>query len=264
MCYHRRTVLTITPPSTARTRARPFLRPLWRVTLAVAAVLAVLPIPGQAAGDGSRPGVVLGVGDSVAFGVGAESPAPPGGYLERLQGLLETGVVRNHGIPGATSVDLLAQLDGFLAAERPELTIIMIGINDAIRGIDPQRTVNNIAAAANKATAHGSRVLLCTTTPVKPNERREQYQRLARLNPMIVSLANARGYPLLDFWRIFHSRPGWHLELMDPASPNHPDAAGYALMAQSAYDLITSRGLLEVDGRTEGVPRSGAPSEGRR
>lgn len=80
--------------------------------------------------------VVLCVGDSFTFGLGADSPA--GVYPAQLeQRLRDSGGSRWHvangGYPGRTARDLLEHLDYQLALYQPELVYILVGLNDQWR-----------------------------------------------------------------------------------------------------------------------------------
>lgn len=79
---------------------------------------------------------ILCLGDSTTYGLGA-SDIDKFSYPMQLQKILETTspakkyVVINKGSPGLNSSQLLNRLSKLLAENRPDLVIIMIGINDS-------------------------------------------------------------------------------------------------------------------------------------
>jgi lysophospholipase L1-like esterase len=78
---------------------------------------------------------ILCLGDSTTYGLGA-SDIDKFSYPMQLQKILDTSnsmkkyIVINKGIPGLNSSQLLNRLRKFLSENKPDLVIIMIGIND--------------------------------------------------------------------------------------------------------------------------------------
>ncbi|MBI5851592.1 MAG: hypothetical protein HZB39_11300 [Planctomycetes bacterium] len=84
--------------------------------------------------DGAR--VVLCVGDSFTFGMGASSPATayPRQLEQRLRERLGgTWRVVNAGRPGIDSRDIAEEFDALLARHRPEFVCVLGGVNDTWR-----------------------------------------------------------------------------------------------------------------------------------
>jgi acyl-CoA thioesterase-1 len=93
---------------------------------------------------------ILVLGDSLTAGFGL--PAADS-FSSRLQAALERGgievVVHNAGVSGDTSAGGRARLEWALAGVpggRPDLVLIELGANDALRGLDPLATEANLAA----------------------------------------------------------------------------------------------------------------------
>ena len=89
--------------------------------------------------------VILALGDSLTEGLGvAENQAYPAILQQQLheQGYQDITVV-NAGLSGETSSGLLNRLDWVLQLN-PNLTILNIGANDAMRGVDLELTEKNI------------------------------------------------------------------------------------------------------------------------
>ena len=118
-------------------------------------VLVVLAVPAAA---GSRR--ILALGDSLTAGYGL----PQGrGFPEQLEAALrDKGYaveVINSGISGDTTAGGLARLDWSLT-ERPDLVIVELGANDALRGLSPATTRKNLAAIISRIKAAEAEVLL--------------------------------------------------------------------------------------------------------
>lgn len=113
------------------------------------------------AGDPLR---VLAFGDSLTAGYGLPKEASFTAQLERA--LQEEGVavtVIDAGVSGDTSAGGLARLDWTLAGTShggPDAVIVELGANDALRGIDPEVTYDNLDAILNEIGRRGIPVLL--------------------------------------------------------------------------------------------------------
>lgn len=93
--------------------------------------------------------LVLAFGDSLTAGYGL---ARHESFASRLEALLRArhpgAVVHNAGVSGDTTTGGRARLSRVLAAQprRPDLAILQLGANDAMRGHPPVRTRDNLAA----------------------------------------------------------------------------------------------------------------------
>jgi acyl-CoA thioesterase-1 len=65
----------------------------------------------------------------------------------------------NAGVSGDTSAGGLARLDWALA-EHPDVVLVELGANDALRGIDPKQTYANLDKILARVKASGAKVLL--------------------------------------------------------------------------------------------------------
>lgn len=123
-----------------------------------AAAGAALSRPRDAAGR--EPVRLLVLGDSLASGFGL----PPGqGFAPRLEAALRARGrevrVLDGGVAGDTSAGGLARLDWALA-DRPQAAIVELGANDGLRGLDPRRMEENLAAILDRLAARRIPVLL--------------------------------------------------------------------------------------------------------
>lgn len=107
------------------------------------------------------PLTILALGDSLTEGLGVDNDANYPAQLEaRLKemGYKDVKVV-NSGLSGETSTGLVNRLDWVLQT-KPDITILTIGANDAIRGIDVATVEANIRTAIKRLQDNGSEVIL--------------------------------------------------------------------------------------------------------
>ncbi len=104
--------------------------------------------------------VIVDFGDSLTAGYGLmlqqAFPAQLQAWLHR-HGLAARVV--NAGVSGDTTAGGLARLDWALA-DKPDLVILALGANDALRGIAPATVRDNLDSMIQKIEARGAKVLL--------------------------------------------------------------------------------------------------------
>jgi acyl-CoA thioesterase-1 len=108
----------------------------------------------------AEPARILMLGDSITAGFGL----PPQSALPvRLQAQLAAdGVVANiinGGVSGDTSAGGLARLDWALR-DKPQLVLVELGANDALRGLDPAAAYRNLDKILARLDAVGVKALL--------------------------------------------------------------------------------------------------------
>lgn len=106
---------------------------------------------------------VLVLGDSLVAGTGASRQAA---WPQQLADSTGWNVV-NAGIPGDTTADALARLDGLLFEYRPDAVILAIGGNDFLRDHALERTRDNIETMIRESLAVTQHVAL-VSIPAKP------------------------------------------------------------------------------------------------
>lgn len=128
--------------------------PPWRFWLLVLC-FGLFPLTAQAAEVR-----ILVLGDSLSAGYGLAAAEAFPAQLERA--LREQGQqvrVINAGVSGDTTSGGLARLDWALA-EQPQLVIVQLGANDALRGLDPALAKANLDAILTRLKRDGVSVLL--------------------------------------------------------------------------------------------------------
>ena len=109
----------------------------------------------------SQPITILALGDSLTEGLGVDADDNYPAQLEaKLKQMGYTNVdVVNSGLSGETSTGLINRLD-WVSQTKPDITILTIGANDAIRGLDVATVEGNIRTAVKHLQDNGSEVIL--------------------------------------------------------------------------------------------------------
>jgi acyl-CoA thioesterase I len=140
--------------------------------------------------------VIVAFGDSFTAGLGIPREAAFPAQLEMwLRWQSKATRVINAGKSGDTTANALPRLDNALA-DHPDLVILELGANDALRGIDPTITRSNLSAMITKIQESGAKLLL-TGILAPPNWGEEYRQAVDRIYP---DLARSYKVPLYPFF----------------------------------------------------------------
>ena len=178
----------------------------------------------------ARVPVILDFGDSLTAGYGL---APEQAFPPRLQAALhrrgiETRVV-NAAVSGDTTAGGLARLDWALA-DKPDLVILALGANDALRGIDPATVRGNLDKMIRKIESSGAKVLLVGML-APPNWGEEYKTAFDRIFP---DLARVHGVALYPF---FLEGVAMKPELNQPDGL-HPNERGVAVLVDRIAPVV--------------------------
>jgi acyl-CoA thioesterase-1 len=147
----------------------------------------------QAAAAGPR---LLVVGDSLSAEYGL---ARGTGWVALLQARMAREVPQaalvNASISGETTAGGRSRLPALLALHRPQVVVIELGGNDALRGLPLAMTRDNLAAMAQAARTGGARVLIVGIA-VPPNYGRKYGEEFFGL---FATVARAEGAVLVPF-----------------------------------------------------------------
>ena len=187
---------------------------------ALSLFLSMLVIGGPAAA--ANPPQILVFGDSLAAGFGLP---PEASFPARLEARLAADGVRarvvNAGVSGDTTAGGLKRLDWALA-DKPDLVILELGANDALRGIDPESVRANLDTMIGRIRASGAKLLL-TGMQAPPNWGEAYKKRFDSLYP---ELAKAHGVALYPFFL-----DGVAMEpALNQPDGLHPNARGVAAL----------------------------------
>jgi acyl-CoA thioesterase-1 len=194
-------------------------------------VITILGLAAAAAAPaGSHVPIILDLGDSLTAGIGLpESEAFPArleAWLRRRG--IATRVV-DAGVSGDTTAGGLARIDWALA-DSPDLVILALGANDALRGIDPATVRANLEKIIRKIQASGAKLLLLGM--LAPPNWGEAYRRdFDRIFP---DLAHAHRVPLYPF---FLEGVAMQRQL-NQADGLHPNARGVAVLVDHIGPVV--------------------------
>jgi acyl-CoA thioesterase-1 len=208
------------------TASRPY-GPTWRYFNALAYAAGVIVIGltlyvPSAAATAER--TIVALGDSLTAGYGLP---PSEGFAARLDARLrQAGIaarVVNGGVSGDTTAGGRARLD-WLLADKPDLVIVELGANDALRGLDPSETRRNLDAIIARIKRTGARVLLAGMR-APPNLGREYAEDFNRIFP---DLAKQHKVPLYPFFLdgVVADRA------LNQADGIHPNAKGVSVIVE--------------------------------
>ena len=185
------------------------------------------------------PITILALGDSLTEGLGVDkNDNYPAQLEDRLQamGYKNTEVV-NSGLSGETSTGLVNRLDWVLQT-KPDVTILTIGANDAIRGIDVATIEANIRTAVKRLQDNGSVVILGGMS-IYDNLGSDYVAAFSDIYPRVAKDMNV---PLIPF---FLEGVGGDAEL-NQADAIHPTKEGYSIIVNDNILPILEPKLNEL------------------
>lgn len=156
----------------------------------------------------------------------------------------------DRGIGGQTTPQMVLRFRPDVIALQPQVVVILAGTNDIAGNTGPmtlEETEGNLATMAELARAHGIRVVLSSVMPVSnltnaegkyivQTDRRPPEKILA-LNEWIKKYATENGHVYLDYFAATVGEKGF-LKSGITNDGLHPNAQGYAVMAQLAEKAI--------------------------
>ncbi len=139
---------------------------------------------------------ILVVGDSLSAEYGLQRGT---GWVALLEKRLAAERIRaqvvNASISGETTAGGRTRLPALLRERKPDVVILELGANDALRGLPLESTQANLAAMAHAAAQAGARVLI-VGMQVPPNYGRRYSDQFAAL---FATVAHAEGAALVPF-----------------------------------------------------------------
>lgn len=164
--------------------------------------------------------VILGDSLSDAYGMSREA-----GWVARLDSEFspEHRIV-DGSISGDTSAGARTRLDGLLDAHRPDVLVIILGGNDGLRGLSPERLEANLDDIIVRGLQAGAEVVLMQIR-LPPNLGRRYVEAFESVYPTLAERHDIEQIPF--FVEALVGRPGM---LMDDGI--HPSAEAQAELAK--------------------------------
>ena len=198
------------------------------------------------------------LGDSAAIGVGVEWLSETvGGQLARMlaEGSPETGerhvLLSSVGVAGSRSTDLATQVARALLGDKPDVAVVLIGVNDAAAMRSPEESAEHLGAAVRRLREAGVEVVVGTCPDlgairsVAPPLRqlagllgrrmaRAQARAVVAAGGVVVDLAEETG-------AVFRADAGTLCY-----DGFHPSADGYRVWAHALYPAVEEAALAKA------------------
>lgn len=211
------------------------------MVLAVLALAWLQPLPAGAAGRGT----VLVFGDSISAGYGIQREQ---GWVALLAERLPDWRVINASVSGETTGGGLARLPEALARHDPDLVILELGGNDALRGYPVSRIRDNLSEMVRLARAEADEVLLLGMQ-IPPNYGPRYTREFAEA---FQEVAESESVALVPF---FLEQVALEPALMQDDGI-HPTAAAQPLLLDAVWPTLAP--LLEAAQSAQGPSAAGA------
>lgn len=171
------------------------------------------------------------LGDSLAAGYGVK---PDQAIPARLEAALKAGgrnvSVINHGVSGDTTAGGVERIDWMLA-DKPDIVLVELGANDALRGSDPAGTERNLDAIITKLKAAGVTVWLAGM--LAPRNYGPEYA--AQFDGLYKRLADKHNVPLYPFFLDGVAQD----PALNQADGIHPNPKGVDIVVERILPFIT-------------------------
>ena len=194
-----------------------------------------------------RARLIVALGDSTTAGTpGFKSPveAPPEGegdessqFAYLLTCLHPGWRVLNHGVNGERSDQIAARYDRDVLAHRPDVVIVIAGVNDVYQGLTADHVIAQLQGIYDRARAAGIRVVAGTIVPYNTATSAQN----AVMHEINTWIATAAAGDVCIVWADTRAA------VADPADPDrlasspdelHPDVDGYKRMADALAPAI--------------------------
>ncbi len=192
------------------------------------------------AGAETKPIRILAFGASIVAGYGLnEQDALPARLEKALRARGVEATVINSGVSGETSAGGLARLDWALADD-PDLVIVDLGGNDALRGIDPKTTEANLEAIVARLRAEKREVLVAGML-APPNLGAEYAAAFNAVFRNVAERHDAVLYPFILDGVVMDPR-------LNQEDGIHPNAAGVEVIVERMLPYVL-RAIERLGGR---------------
>jgi acyl-CoA thioesterase-1 len=174
---------------------------------------------------------IVAFGDSITAGYGLN---PEESYPAQLQEQLknegyEEWEIINNGISGDTTAGGLSRVE-WVMGQNPDIVILTLGGNDALRGIDPESSYNNLSQTIEAIQAQGSIIVLGGMQAPR-NLGSDYVEAFGNIYPR---LASKYKVDLIPF--VLEGIAGDpDLNLPDGI---HPTSEGYSIMTSNVWDVL--------------------------
>jgi acyl-CoA thioesterase I len=206
----------------------------WLLHCSALALASAAAAAAPAPGPGAKSLKLLVLGDSLSAEYGLARGAGWVALLEQRLAREKLAVsVVNASISGETTSGGRSRLPALLAEHKPQVVILELGGNDALRGLPLSMTQDNLQAMTRAAKAANARVLIAGMQ-VPPNYGRKYGDDFAAL---FASVARAEGVSLLPFF-LKGVADGPDAEAMFQPDRIHPKAEAHPRILDNVWPVL--------------------------
>jgi lysophospholipase L1-like esterase len=148
-------------------------------------------------------------------------------------------LLRNAGVPGNTTTQMLARLRRDVLAYHPDMLFVLGGTNDVCTNIAASTTLANLRKIVKSARAQGIEVVLLTIPPSN-DLRLTRLQRLRAINAALIGLGRAEGITVVDVYAALASTRGRLSTAYVAADGLHLSRRGEEVVAATVYAQLTA------------------------
>lgn len=217
-----------------------------RFAVAVNSLLAIL-LCASIAQAQTAPIKLAILGDSLTAGFGVK---PEQAFPVRLEAALKSlgrnVAVLNHGVSGDTVAGGVARIDWMLG-DKPDIVLVELGANDALRGSDPAQAERNLDEIVAKLKA--AKVTIWLAGMLAPRNFGPEYA--TKFDGMYKRVAEKHGVPLYPFFLEGVARD----PTLNQADGIHPNPKGVDILVERLLPFITKN----LDDHAASVHRPARP-----
>lgn len=156
------------------------------------------------------------------------------------QALKESGrkipIVTNAGIGGDTARGMAARIDQDVLRYKPDLMTLSVGINDVLRGVDPEAYEADVEKILDAVTRAGVNVIVMTTSTLGPKQAAADVK-LERFNAALRRAAAKRQLRVADVNALMKQAAAENVPFME-VDDVHPNFEGQRILARAVLDAM--------------------------
>lgn len=145
--------------------------------------------------------------------------------------------VVNRGVGGDTAAAIIERF-GTIESTSPEVSFVMVGINDLYAGVTPREIADNISVIIELLQGIGSEAILQTTLECSRNKCGGRLEEVRELNEILASFPDDFGVRLIDINHVLSSDDGLLSEYTHDGI--HLNGRGYRIWV----DFILSQNIF--------------------
>ncbi len=170
------------------------------------------------------------LGDSLTEGYGvAQASAFPQLVKNKFESDKSDWIIQAAGSSGSTSASTLARLK-WIAKEKPDIVFLLMGSNDALRGLAPHETEKKILEALVWAQQHKIKIIIGQLY-APPNYGKTYTEKFAEIFPRLAKKFKIKLGPFL--LKDVAGRPE-----LNQADGIHPNEKGQQIVAENMYKFL--------------------------